>query len=96
MDYLPQTLIILEDEMNIYREGKIKTIKTGVTESDLRASGYFDRHPDAIICNAKPSDATLEKWMDAGYARSIDGCKVEPDGTCPHNLPSWLIVLHCI
>jgi hypothetical protein len=44
----------------------------------------------------KPSLRTLENWVAAGVARSTDGCRVEPDGHCPHGKPSWLIVLGVI
>ena len=44
----------------------------------------------------RPSIATMERWMDKGIAKATDGCEVEPDGTCPHGKPSWLLVLHLI
>jgi hypothetical protein len=28
-----------------------------------------------------------------GGCEALDGCWVEPDGTCPHGKPSWLLVL---
>ena len=40
-----------------------------------------------------PSIKTLERWTFDGIAKATDGCKVEPDGTCPHGKSSWLIVL---
>jgi hypothetical protein len=40
-----------------------------------------------------PSVATMTKWVCNGVAKATDGCKVEPDGTCPHGKPSWLIKL---
>ena len=44
----------------------------------------------------QPSIATLYKWMDTGIARATDGCKVEPDGTCPHGSKSWMLVMGLI
>lgn len=41
----------------------------------------------------QPSLATMAKWVSSGIAKATDGCKVEPDGTCPHGKPSWLIEL---
>lgn len=38
-----------------------------------------------------PSERTMEKWMLDGVAKATDGCRVEPDGTCPHGHVSWLI-----
>ena len=40
-----------------------------------------------------PSIRTMEKWIMDGVAKATDGCRVEPDGKCPHGKPSWLIVL---
>lgn len=41
-----------------------------------------------------PSMRTVEGWvLDRGTPRATDGCRVEPDGTCPHGHPSWLIRL---
>lgn len=43
-----------------------------------------------------PSQRSLERMVDNGIATCPDGCRVEPDGTCPHGLPSWLIILDVI
>jgi hypothetical protein len=43
-----------------------------------------------------PSLATMERWMSAGVAKATDGCRVEPDGRCPHGKKSWLLVLGLI
>lgn len=40
-------------------------------------------------------DELISMIMD-GLCISTDGCKVEPDGTCPHGYPSWLIQLGLI
>ena len=40
-----------------------------------------------------PSIGQLEDWFADGVAEATDGCRVEPDGTCPHGKPSWLIEL---
>ncbi len=44
----------------------------------------------------EPSLATMERWSCDGVARALDGCKVEPDGTCPHGFESWLLKLGVI
>ncbi len=44
----------------------------------------------------EPSARTLEKWCESGVARATDGCRVEPDGVCPHGCKSWLLVLGLI
>ena len=41
----------------------------------------------------QPSLRTMERWVLDGVAKATDGCKVEPDGTCPHGCVSWLIKL---
>ena len=44
----------------------------------------------------EPSIRTMERWLADGIARATDGCKVEPDGRCPHGKESLLIVLGLI
>jgi hypothetical protein len=41
----------------------------------------------------RPSLATLERWAADGVAKATDGCRVEPDGTCPHGCESWILRL---
>ena len=41
----------------------------------------------------RPTMRTMERWVYDGIAKATDGCKVEPDGTCPHGHPSWLLRL---
>jgi hypothetical protein len=40
-----------------------------------------------------PDVETLEEWQSEGGCEALDGCWVEPDRTCPHGKPSWLLVL---
>ena len=75
-------------ERYIYRGGRVMKLRKGVILKD-----YLRRRPDAILVNKPPSAATMRKWMNSGVARALDGCRVEPDGRCPHGLPSWLLVL---
>ena len=44
----------------------------------------------------RPSVQTMERWVFDGVARATDGCRVEPDGHCPHGHSSWLLVLGLI
>ena len=46
---------------------------------------------------SQPDMDQLEEWgiLDGG-CEATDGCWVEPDGTCPHGHPSWMIVLGLI
>lgn len=43
-----------------------------------------------------PSVRTMQKWSETGIARSPTGHKVEPDGTGPDGVPSWLLILGMI
>ncbi len=41
----------------------------------------------------EPDLETLEEWMLDGACEATDGCLTEPDGTCMHGYPSWLLQL---
>lgn len=73
-------------------DGVVRTIKDGVeTETaiaNLRAKGRT-----VMKCKKPPTIGTMSKWMADGIARATDGCRVEPDGECPHGCKSWLLVL---
>ena len=68
-------------------ERGIRKLKDGVTLDEYRA-----KYPDAIKVK-KPSASTIERWCFDGLAKTPCGCRVEPDGSCPHGRPSLLIVL---
>jgi hypothetical protein len=41
-----------------------------------------------------PSLEELQRQVEEdGGCEATDGCFVEPDGTCDHEQPSWLLVL---
>lgn len=44
----------------------------------------------------EPDEELLQEWMETGVACATDGCRVEPDGHCPHGKPSWLLELGLI
>ena len=45
----------------------------------------------------EPDLETLEEWMLDGCCEATDGCSpIEPDGTCIHGYPSWLLHLGLI
>lgn len=50
-------------------------------------------NPKPRVSQCAPSLKTLERWVYDGVAKATDGCRVEPDGTCPHGKPSWLLAL---
>jgi len=58
---------------------------------DVTVEYMKDKYPDIRIetCKKPPTIKTMERWMNDCYARTMDGCKVEPDGECDHGYPSW-------
>src|SRR3990167_11496864 len=68
-------------------------------KSDVTVEDYMvlvKANADYLIGKRAPTVETLHKWADKGYALATDGCKVEPDGTCPHGKLSWLKVRRMI
>lgn len=53
---------------------------------------YQIKNPDAFECDEMPDLEQLEEWESEGVCETPDGCITEPDGTCSHGLPSWLII----
>lgn len=51
---------------------------------------------DLLRLSRYPSLDKCEQWMDEGAAEATDGCRVEPDGHCPHGKASWLLVMGLI
>jgi hypothetical protein len=64
--------------------------------ADQNASAVTPALEKEALC--PPDLDTLIEWMDEGgcEADCPHGCWVEPDGTCPHGHPSWLIILGMI
>jgi hypothetical protein len=45
----------------------------------------------------RPSLEELQRQLEEdGGCEAVDGCWVEPDGSCEHGQPSWLVVLGLI
>lgn len=63
----------------------------GVTENDLPGN---EDSPEPTM--EEPSIEELMEWEKGGYCLATDGCKVEPDGVCPHGHNSWLLELGMI
>ena len=61
-----------------------------------------DAHPTAntqeeVIQMRRPSLEELQRQVEEdGGCEATDGCVVEPDGTCDHGQPSWLLALGLI
>jgi len=49
--------------------------------------------PNNVSGFAKPSIATMEKWMSDGVAKTPTGKRTEPDGYADDGSPSWLLAL---
>ncbi len=71
-----------------YRGERVRRLKEGVSATD-----YMAKHPDAVPCCKPPGESRLEEWANDGVCEALDGCRVEPDGTCQHGKPSWLMAL---
>jgi len=63
-----------------------------VLKPGISLKTYQDKYPDAIKVYP-PDIEELEDWVSECWAEAVDGCPVEPDGTCEHGYPSWLMVL---
>lgn len=44
----------------------------------------------------RPTLEEFEEWMEECGCEATDGCWVEPDGTCEHGHPSWLLYFNMI
>jgi hypothetical protein len=44
----------------------------------------------------EPDEDQLAEWVYDSVCEATDGCTVEPDGTCEHGHPSWLLRLGLI
>lgn len=52
--------------------------------------GFLRVHPKRLV----PPDDVLAQWVISDWpCLALDGCEVEPDGTCEHGFPSWLVYL---
>jgi len=86
---MAEKFIVVEKPTGYYA---VKQPKPGMRDAlldSLQSKGY-----EIVGEVAKtPSMKSLEKMLENGIAKAIDGCKVEPDGTCHHGKPSWMLVL---
>lgn len=44
----------------------------------------------------RPDAEQIQEWVMDSVCEATDGCQVEPDGSCPHGHPSWLVRLGLI
>ncbi|MFA5409977.1 MAG: hypothetical protein WC343_14485 [Bacilli bacterium] len=81
----------MTNKQYVYRNNQIRVLKDGINLKE-----YLVKHPDAYAIGKPPTETTLERWDNDGYCKALDGCRVEPDGTCEHGKPSWLIAMGMI
>lgn len=90
-------LDLLDDEWR--PRGTVKPEHADKTPDELRAwlesHGWTVGPPDRNM-PTPPSMAELEEALCDGTCDAVDGCTVEPDGTCPHGSHSWLRALGII
>lgn len=71
---------------------RIVRLKDGVNETDY-IKKIEERGGTVEKIKAPPTIKTLEKWQNDGICKTPCGCTVEPDGTCHHGKPSWLMLV---
>lgn len=49
--------------------------------------------PDHFVAYPRPSFKSLERMVFDGIATTPDKCRTEVDGSCPHGLPSWTVIM---
>lgn len=87
----------LDIRRHYWQDGNLRPGKRGVSLS------VDDGLADAVLgaavqllglpgnTGAAPDYDTMMRWLMNGVAEATDGCRVEPDGTCPHGCRSWLL-----
>jgi len=64
-------------------------------KAEANFEAYREKYPSARLVKV-PSVRKLEEWSNECGCKAIDGCWVEPDGTCGHGFPSWLLAMGMI
>jgi hypothetical protein len=77
--------------------GPVGGREPGTHPTDGRAP-HPPPHPGKEVNHMRrPSLEELQRQLEEdGGCEAIDGCFVEPDGTCEHGQPSWLLALGLI
>ena len=76
------------------KTGRTVTLKVEALET-LRqvAPKVYQTAKGNMYTTAKmPSISRLERYSYDGVCPTPCGCRVEPDGTCEHGVPSWMLV----
>lgn len=95
------------EEGKVFRQGPLDkrlyhwgTLKQGVTPANWTATrtNMGDRF-EATSPPYRwdfPSEEQFEEWAMDSVCEATDGCTTEPDGTCEHGHPSWLMAIGVI
>ena len=77
--------------------GPVGGSEPGTRTQDGRAP-TANHHPrEEVNRMRRPSLEELQRQVEEdGGCEATDGCFVEPDGTCDHGQPSWLLALGLI
>jgi hypothetical protein len=70
--------IKMNKSLYVYRSNRVIKIKDGITIDDLKESGYFEKHPDTIVCSSNPPTI--------GYQNCTIGAIVEYKNPYPDEL----------
>jgi len=63
----------------------------------MASKTYKYRDDEGIHEVEYPSIDQIRDWVfDVEDTETPDGCFTEPDGYCPHGLPSWLLIMGMI
>jgi hypothetical protein len=77
--------------------GPVGGREPGPRTEDGRAPRHQHHRREEVNRMRRPSLEELQRQVEEdGGCAATDGCSVEPDGTCDHGQPSWLLVLGLI
>ncbi len=77
---------------------------TGTKKAEIPLAEWMERKRIALggmprwcaKVKSLPTPAQMEKWNEDGMCKSVDGYRVELDGTSPDGAPSWFLALGLI
>lgn len=89
-------VIVQGTQMVSLETGRNVTMVRDVTMVTFAPNVYMSPQGRLYTTRRAPSYGRLETMEYNGIATTPCGCKVEPDGTCSHGIPSWLRILDFI
>jgi hypothetical protein len=72
-----------------------RTFRVGMSiECEKIALNVYRTSKGTMFTTAhRPGFQALERMCDNGVVKTPCGCKTEPDGTCPHGVPAWTLIM---